>query len=41
MEVLYLAGLGEVAATAKANVDITELLTTRLRRTEPDRRVAA
>lgn len=36
MEILYLAGLGEVAATAKANTNVADFLTERLRRTSPD-----
>jgi hypothetical protein len=40
-EVLYLAGLSELAATAGPNANIGELLTTRLRRTEPGLHAAA
>ncbi len=40
-EILYLAGLGELAATARPNTNIGDLLTTRLRRTDAGLRAAA
>jgi len=41
LEILYLAGLGEYAATAKPNADVVDFLTERLRRTMPDREYRA
>ncbi|MBI3206692.1 MAG: hypothetical protein HYZ29_34470 [Myxococcales bacterium] len=37
MEILYLAGLGEVAAMASPNANVADFLTARLRRAGPDR----
>lgn len=36
MEILYLAGLGEIAAAAKSNANVIDFLTERVRRTPPE-----